>query len=113
MKLCTICGNGLLSIRNRNYHLIGCCVGDIKFWIKNRTKIIGGGIGLLQSYKCRTCNKYKWGMLMKHVLRGGCHIDCGESYYVVEICRKCCRKRFHNKKMNINKGIDIKNSLRG
>ena len=109
MTICPICGNGVLTIERRRYHLFGCGVSKLSFWIKRQFKDLGMGIGFNKFYKCDYCNKTKWGILMKHTLTGGGGIHGGgESYNVVALCRQCCRIKVRKQKNNINRGIQKK-----
>ena len=98
MIKCLDCGHGIIAIsKNRLYHW-GC---------RHRTKWLAGkgnkvvkdiehGIGLFKLYQCKTCKQEKWGLLFKHMFHSD-HLWCSEHYHVIDICRKCYRKKFHDK----------------
>lgn len=95
MTICSRCGNGIITIRKgRCFHLF--CRYQLRLPTKQYIlddSDLGHGIGLFKKYKCNQCNSYKWGMLMKHYCHAD-HIHCAEHYHIIDLCRKCFRKRF-------------------
>ncbi len=103
MIVCKECDRGILAIGNRRiYHWM--CRLRKRYTVQDdgiNNLDYEHGIGLFKLCQCIDCEKWRWGLRMKHDFHCD-HWKCADHYHVINICRGCFRKRYRKLKERDN-----------